>query len=475
MKRFRGYLANTVRQPVGPPGGAVGAAAKLRWDLLMLCLAVMVLTYVWRFQSIFSPIAKLQLTTLATLGAYGLYVLNGDARRRLSHLKQPIVILMLCIFGMMLLSVPGSLWPGGSFAFIKDFIKTLVFALLLAAGVRAFADVERLAAVHVLGAMVYSAMVLRGTGVDPLGRARGIGGYDSNDYSLLLVCTLPLTAYFLATAKTTLRKILAGVAILALTLAIVKGGSRSGFVGLIAVFGYMLIAYSALPKKFRIGAVIVSLVGLMFVANESYWQRMSTLLNPSQDYNWSGNAYLGRMQIWKRGLSYMWQRPLLGVGIGRFGTAEGRLSERAQGPDYGPGLRWTSPHNSFVEIGAELGVPGLLLFIALILYTLRAMLRLGRSPPGVSGRRDPQAAMAQAMVAVMIGYVVVGFFISQAYSYYLYSLLGIMVGLVKVGGVGRAQPARARRRRAPQPAPRSAPALAAGPVKGRRRLLTGNR
>ncbi len=408
-------------------------AQQTSWDLLLICLGLMLLTYIWRFQSIFSPLAILQVTALASLGAYGLYLMDRDPRRRLSRLKHPIVYLVCAILALMVLSIPGSLWPGGSAGFIyRDFIKTFILSILLAASIRSFADVERLATVTAVGATVYAAKVIMQSFIDPSFRTRGLGGYDPNDYSMLLICSIPLIVYFVATAKSRLVRLAAVAAVVIVTGAIARGGSRAAFVGFVIVGVYLLIVFRALPKRVRIGAVVVSIAGLSFLASDEYWERMRTLLNPQEDYNWSGRSYGGRMEIWKRGLGYMVRRPLLGVGVGRFGAAEGRLSDRAQGPDFGTGIRWVSPHNSFVEIGAELGVTGLLTFLALIGLSVRAMQRIIRAPPGGGGRSSPQAALAQALIGALLGYVVVGFFLSQAYSTYLYATFGIVAGYAKL-------------------------------------------
>ena len=73
----------------------------------------------------------------------------------------------------------------------------------------------------------------------------------------------------------------------------------------------------------------------------------------------------------------MMANPLLGVGPGNFQTAEGTLSPLAERQQYGVGVRWNAAHNSFVQIGAELGFPGLALFVAVIVSAFVA-LRRGR-------------------------------------------------------------------------------------------------
>ena len=102
---------------------------------------------------------------------------------------------------------------------------------------------------------------------------------------------------------------------------------------------------------------------------------MGTIMSDA-DYN--RNDESGRMQIWQRGVGYMLRYPILGVGPGNFQTAEGTLSPFAQRQQFGVGVRWNAAHNSFVQVGAELGLPGLILFVAIIATAFRALRRSGR-------------------------------------------------------------------------------------------------
>jgi hypothetical protein len=140
---------------------------------------------------------------------------------------------------------------------------------------------------------------------------------------------------------------------------------------------------------------------LLMTASDQYWQQMSTITSDT-DYNQT--AETGRLQIWSRGIGYMLQNPVLGLGPGNFQTAEGTLSPLAERQQFGIGVRWNAPHNSFVQIAAELGIPGL--------------------------RRS--AALTPALTASLLGFVVGSFFLSLAYSEMLYTLVALSVGVQKV-------------------------------------------
>lgn len=144
------------------------------------------------------------------------------------------------------------------------------------------------------------------------------------------------------------------------------------------------------------------------------------------------------MDIWKRGVGYMLSHPALGVGADAFAVAEGRLSAEArQRHRYGRGFQWSTAHNSFIQIGAELGVLGLVLFVALLAAAFRLLSRLRRWAGGES------AVLAQVLAGSLVAFVVTATFLSQAYSAYLYTLLGMIVGLARIAPPRRARALRA--------------------------------
>src|SRR5207245_416927 len=153
----------------------------------------------------------------------------------------------------------------------------------------------------------------------------------------------------------------------------------------------------------------------------------------------------GRLQIWQRGIGYMFTHPVLGVGAYNFGVAEGTISPLARLQEYNIGVPWSAAHNSFVQVGAELGIPGLLLLLTAIASALATLRRAARAKPrGPAGPRPPPP-LAQALMGSFIGFVVGGFFLSLAYSDMFYTLLGLAAGLGKVSlsdaqaGTGRHQ------------------------------------
>src|SRR6266571_196373 len=359
--------------PVPHGGGRATAAAqdRSRADAVLAAVAIVLLMQVWRVQELFPILAVPGLPIVATLGAGLLFFLGRNSGRALGGLDRPLVAAVLGILVLVALSIPGSLYPRYSFEFLlKDYLRTVVLMLLVAAGVWG-----RLALLAILACLMVT---------------------------------------------------------------LVKTGSRGGFLGFVAVAVYLLVWFDGVAPAKRWAAVALPVLLLVALGGGGYFERIQTLLHPDTDYNWSGNSETGRMEVWKRGIGYMLDRPLLGVGAQAFGVAEGTLApEAARLEEYGKGFKWSTAHNAFVEIGAEIGVLGLLLFVALLVGAFRVLARARRGP------QREAAVLARALDGSLVGFVVTACFLSQAYSAYFYTLLGMTLGLARLRDAAQVPPAHA--------------------------------
>jgi O-antigen ligase len=403
-------------------------------DALLWMLAAMCWTYVWRIQDLFPFLGKVRIALIVGIVALVLFVTDRRRDRRLEHVRSPVLKLVLAIAAILILGVPTSLWPGKSFTFLlKDFLPTIALMVMVAASVRTFRDLEWLARVNLIGAFFYALYALVFFDPGPSGRLGNLVYYDSNDFALLMMATMPIAVFSLTRHSRKKGKVFPLLCLGLFIMMLMQSGSRGGFLAFVAVMGYLLIWYKAIPTGKRIGTVLLGMGMLVLVANEGYWEKIRTLLKPKEDYNWVGQQYGGRMEVWKRGLQYMQQRPLLGVGARNFPTAEGTLSAIGREfADRGWGFKWSVAHNSFVEIGAEGGVIALGLFLAALFQSFRTMLRVQRQTDPPASPRE--RAMAQTLIAAFLGYVVAGFFLSAQFLAYLYVLLGMGMALVKIAG-----------------------------------------
>ena len=421
-----------------PTDTRAGAAwrSDYRWDLLLICVAGYTLTAVGRVHQLFPALQALRPATLTGLLAIVLFRIDRHDMRRAHHLFIAPSKYLLALLFWMTLSVTGALVPGASFELVFDnFLKTVVMFFVIAGSVRGAHDVERLSMVYLGGATVYAAVVISRfeLGAGDAWRLGRLYYYDANDFATLVVTAMPFGLYLLHEGRSFHARAAAALSLSILTLAFVRTGSRGGFLALIAVGAFLVWRYTAIPFRWRVSAAALVTVLVLATASDQYWKQMNTIVS-DVDYNRTEES--GRMQIWGRGIGYMLRNPVFGVGPSNFPAAEGRLSPFANRQEFGIGVRWNAAHNSFVQIGAELGIPGLVMFIGLIATTFAALRRVGRSHPDPAGS-DTWKALTQALIASLIGFVVGAFFLSLAYAEMLYMLAALAVGLHKTRAAGR--------------------------------------
>jgi O-antigen ligase len=304
--------------------------------------------------------------------------------------------------------------------------------------VRRTRDVERLAIVYLISATVYAGVVLTrfDLGSGDAWRLGHLYYYDANDFATFAVSAMPFALYVLLAGRRTLSRALAAIALAVLTLAVVYTGSRGGFIALVAVGAFIVARYSSIPLRWRMTAPALVAVVVLATASDQYWHQMSTILSDA-DYNRTEES--GRLQIWGRGVGYMLDDPVFGVGPANFQAAEGMLSPHAQRQQFGIGVRWNAAHNTLIQVGAELGIPGLIFFLAIIASTFGALRQAARTRRSSRRPQTNGPQLTQALTASLIGFLVGSFFLSLAYSEMFYTLVALAVGLRKVT-TGRGRP-----------------------------------
>ena len=401
------------------------------WDLLLVCAAVYVATAVGRIHELFPILGYFKPALIATALGLGLYALQQRGPRNVRRLRSPATT---CLLGLLLwgaLSVPGALNQGLAFQSWTYYGQTVLLALLLAGSVRNPRDVERLTLVYFVVTVVYTAVVLSRFQVDADNwRLSRLYYYDANDFATLIVTAMPFGLYFtLSRRRVSLRLLaLAGLGLLAVGL--IRSGSRGGFLAFLAVVTFVLLRVTTIPARARLAGLVLIVAVTFGTASDQYWAQMQTIISPKRDYNLTSEE--GRVQIWERGIGYMTGNPVFGVGLRNFQVAEGTISIQARRAERGLGVRWGAAHNTFVQIGAELGVPGLLLFLALLANTFAGLARAARRFRVGEHAGSDASRLAQTLMASLVGFAVGGFFLSLAYADLLYTLVALGIGLDKI-------------------------------------------
>jgi O-antigen ligase len=355
---------------------------------------------------------------------------------------EPEIRLTLLLFGLAVLSVPTSYWPAGSVQTLTDLLaKSLMVFLLLANIVVTPARLRGMVWLLALGSTVPAAVVLRDFAGGALVRER-VQGYVSglasnpNDVALTLNIVIPLAVGLALATTSPLQKVgLAAVCALGAA-GIVATFSRAGFLYLTST----VILYMTRLRRGR-GGIVLLLVLLVLLAFtvDGFVARLGSVT----DLQHEGSAR-ERWQTLFHALSLIVDHPVFGVGIGQSIIA---LNETG-------GVRWRNIHNLYLEIAADLGLPALVVFLALYVHAVRSVVRARRA---LRAAGSALASVAQGLEISLLGFAVAALFYPIAYHMFVYYLLGLAVAVKLIARRERAAAARP----APGPArarpPRGAP------------------
>ena len=338
------------------------------------------------------------------------------------------------------LSAPFGISLGGSASFIlSDYSKTILLAILLMLSMRSARDLYTIAWGYVIGTGVLIWMSLfmfqlstRGSRAARLGR---LYAWDGNDVGVLVLVGIAMTLLTFQSSRKWGRW-LSAVMLVGIGVTVARTGSRGAFVGFIAMGLALLFMLTSISVTKRIGIVVVASLAVVLFAPQGYWDQMATLMSPKDDYNWS--TVDGRKQLALRGMNYMLSHPVFGLGINNFSKAEclDPESDKVRQHVVGTGLRCTAPHNSYLEAGAELGIPGLILWLGLVFGSIPAMYRLRRGLPAAWARGSAEERflhLAPLYLGVaMVGFAVSATFVGFAWLDAVYYLAAMMAGVYYV-------------------------------------------
>jgi len=406
------------------------ASRPLGWDPILICTAIYILTAVARVHQLIKPLALIKpVLAFSTLGLL-LFLVEKNRSRSAKLLKDPTSKAAFFIVAWASIAWPFGLYRSNSVVYLWDEVwRVGILFLLIAGSVRNLHDVRRLMYVFG-GGVVYLALISMGRKHG--GMRLGSVTYDPNDLGMVLVSALSIGIYALTRARGTKYKPLAGASIFVLAMATVETDSRGAFLGLVAVVIYTLFFLEGVSKSWRVGAVAAVLGLMLYAATGSYWDRMRTIFVPKDDYN--RKSLTGRIEIWKRGMGYMATHPIFGVGVDNFASAEGRSEIITRRQAVGEGTKWSVAHSSWVQLGAEMGLPGLAALMVFYfggIARLKRLSRMARSP-GAPKELKEGAAIGAALIGVMIGLAVAGSFVTQAFGYAVWAAGGLVAGLLKV-------------------------------------------
>ena len=395
-----------------------GTFVEQRTNTALYGLIFVIMVSVGRIQEVIPGLQALKLGKVAFGLLFILYFVSPK-RNDIQVFSSSQMKYVLALFLLGLVSTLFSVWPGESMHFMLfNFLYSVVLIFMLIKIATTLADMKKIVWGIVISLVVLGVIAL-------LSRSErvssGGGSYDANDLAFVMVLFLPLF-YFSMKNELGVRRLFLAFALIISLATITATQSRGGFLGLLTVFfAISLLERVNLGKMIAGGFIILLLI--MVIAPAGFGERMSSILKPNEDYNMSEEG--GRITIWRRGIQLMMANPLLGVGPSVYAVAEGALHT-----DISTGLsgKWSAAHNSFIQVGAEFGIPGLVLFIMILVKSIRSLRKLRRELPEDAEMRW----LVNALEVGFYGYIVSGFFLSQAYSAAFFLLVGLTVAVINM-------------------------------------------
>jgi O-antigen ligase len=246
---------------------------------------------------------------------------------------------------------------------------------------------------------------------------------NSNDLAALVFFPLSLSVATLLTEKKGFLRHCALVGVGILPLIILLTQSRGALIALVVSGLLFYISYAKGKRvKSLLWAAAVSIVIIPFVP-KSAWERFSgmkalTSTSTVAQADPEGSAE-ARYNIWRVARVIIRENPVSGVGLGAYTYVHNITAPRVGVPDAALGKRDT--HSTYLNVAAETGFPGLVLFVVMILTVAVPAERMRRRVRGT-----PRSGQLLALELGLLGFLLAGVFGSFAKLSFLYVQLATL-------------------------------------------------
>lgn len=406
-------LPRAAARPAVRRRAAVGASGAFPWAMV-IPVALMVAVLAYRIHEAVPPVSKI-LRPAVLFGTGGLIFMlaRSSAAERARITSDPLVKTTALYLLWGVASIPLALYIGAGIETIKA-IYTIIFITAAFAMLPAQERVLNfmVGAIALTGAAVGVIAVIQNQAWN--GRLAFGGSLDANDLAAVMSVSTALALGAARKGKGVNKLVFLACA--AITAGVVfKTGSRGGFLSLLLTAAVFVLAVPGAKRMLWLSVAGLGIVTFWFTAPQATRDRFTTLTDLSNDYN--SYAYFGREEIWKRGVGYALQNPILGVGLGNFETAEGESIKRD-----GWHGKWSTAHNAYIQAAAELGLPGVGLFLLMMFRSARSAFRWTTFDRKT--RIPPDRARPELLAAVL-GMAGAIYFLSFAYSWLVFAIFAL--------------------------------------------------
>jgi O-antigen ligase len=250
---------------------------------------------------------------------------------------------------------------------------------------------------------------------------------DPNFFAQVMVVLALLGVERLLHEKNLLWKILAGWAAAVSTLTVVFTFSRGATLALVAALIMFFWIYRLKPAQLIV--ILVLGAAMLAFAPPTYYQRVLSIADVLPTSNGGINvredrAIQGRASENLPAWVMLMDRPLLGIGLNNFSYL---YQDYTKSLGLAPSASNRSPHNLYLEVAAETGVVGLVVFLSMVTVAMRSVLVARRK--FIDAGMEDYANLTTGFAIAFAGYLLAALFVHAAYARYFYLLLGIAFAL----------------------------------------------
>lgn len=242
---------------------------------------------------------------------------------------------------------------------------------------------------------------------------------DSHMFSFYLGLLIPILASFILFGKgkdsesfIIRNKVLLYLFFLTMIVAELLTFSRGGYLGMILGLGIMLfLSWKHLDflKKAFLGIVFSAFILGIFFTNQSFIYRLLS----SFDFNEGSNSE--RIKNWNQGAEVFDNNFWLGVGIGNYSR------------EISPSADYRTPiyaHNTYLDIGAEMGIFALVLWLLLFGVTIYQLYDLSDQ-----AEKDSDVSLSLGLIGSLVWFLVHSFFDTGIYSPTVLAILMVILAM----------------------------------------------
>ncbi len=250
---------------------------------------------------------------------------------------------------------------------------------------------------------------------------------DPNFYAQAMLVLIPIALNRFLKEKKWLLKILAGWAFLASTLAVIFSYSRGAVVAAIFMLIFGMLHSPPRPTDALVGILLLVLI-ITFIPSP-YMERLATIT----DIFGGRNAVVGEVSYRGRTSEVIaaWlmfiDHPVFGVGVENYPAFYQQYS-RKLGLD--PRAEQRQAHNLYLQIAAETGLAGILVFGWLLKTMMSGLLNAWRKLKIYGFSKYAEITLSFA--TGVIGYLAAALFIHGAYPRYFWLLAGISLAIPNI-------------------------------------------